>query len=422
MTAADLAAAAREGFRTHFGGEASLLVRAPGRINLIGEHTDYSLLPVLPAAIDRALVVAAGPSAAPRLRLASASFPEEALLALSGAGEAPPAWARSAAGLLRELGDAAPGTGVDLFVVGDLPLESGLSSSSAFSCGLLAALDALWELGLEPETLAAMAAAAERHTGVETGGMDQLAIVFGQAGHALRIDFDPPRRHPVPIPPGLVFVVASSGEPAPKGSSARDAYNERVLGARLAAAMLADQVGVDTRTPPVLRDVADVEVIDILVDDLPEKISPAEVAHGAGVNVEHLVQLTSTSLSPRERVPVRRVARHILGEAQRVAEAQAALEAGALAEFGRLLDASHDSLRQDMRCSTPALDRVAAAMRRAGALGARLTGAGFGGFALAAVPAGGEARVIDAAIAATGGPAFVVVPSHGLQRLEPGAP
>lgn len=422
MSAGTLAAGAAGRFRERFQRAPALLLWAPGRVNLIGEHTDYSLLPVMPAAIDRGIVVAAAASDEPNVTIVSSEFLEEAHLARNGSGQ-PPRWARYAAGVLRELATVAPGRGAHLLVTGSLPLESGLSSSSAFTLGILGALNALWGLDLDEDALARTAALAERHTGVETGGMDQVAIVFGLAGHALRIDFDPPSRRPVPIPDGLALIVASSGEAAPKGGSARDAYNERVLGARLAATMLADQVGVDTRLPPVLRDIVDIEVVDILIEDLPERISPFEVAHGAGVGVEHLIQLTTTTLSLRDKVPVKRVARHILSEAARVDLAEAALAAGDLAAFGQLLNLSHDSLRQDMRCSTPALDRLCAAMRRSGALGARLTGAGFGGYALAAVARGDEQGVLDAALATTGGPAFVVTPSAGLHLLEgsPGA-
>jgi galactokinase len=197
----------------------------------------------------------------------------------------------------------------------------------------------------------------------------------------------------------------------------RDRYNERVVGSRLAAAMLADQVGLDVGSPPTLSEVADVDVVDVLVDDLPEKVSAQEVAHGAQVDVERLVRLTAETFDHMAKVPVRRIARHILSEAQRVNAAEAALLAADLRAFGELMVESHDSLRQDFRCSTPSLDRLCGAMRKAGAYGARLTGAGFGGYALAAVPPSRTQAVIAAAIAGTGGPAFEVVASKGVHLL-----
>jgi galactokinase len=407
----------RRAFAERYGCPPSVVVRAPGRVNLIGEHTDYSNLPVLPMAIGQSLYIAAAATGDGVIEAASQQFE----LAARFERGLPPArleapWQRYLAGAA-QMTEVAKGRGARLIIGGDLPAAGGLSSSSALTVGVMAALDVAWGEELEGDAVVRRAIVAERNVGVESGGMDQEVIVFGQAGAALRIDFDPPSRRVVPIPPGLAFVVAASGEDAPKGGAARDAYNERVVGARLAAAMLADQVGIDIRMPPVLGDVAGVDVVDILVDDLPEKVSAQEVAHGVEVELEHLVRLTAGRFDHMAKVPVRRVARHILGEARRVDEAEAALLAGDLEAFGKLLDASHNSLRQDFRCSTPALDRVCAAMRKAGAYGARLTGAGFGGYALAAVGPERATAVIEAAIAATGGPAFEVQAASGLELL-----
>ncbi len=416
MTSTDLPGDARRTFEAAFGVASAALVRSPGRVNLIGEHTDYSLLPVLPMAIERAIYVAAGPTADRVVTARTSAHEGEERLVRSGGGPAH-GWARYLAGALRELEDIAPERGANLIIVSDLPAASGLSSSSALTLGIIAALTVAWGLPLDREDLTARAIRAERHAGVESGGMDQTVIAFAQAGAALRIDFDPPGRRPVPIPKALRFVVANSGETAPKGGAARDAYNERVVGARLAAAMLADQVGLDIPLHPILRDVVDVEVIDLLVENLPEKISAQEVAHGSDADISGLVQLSAETWNARAKIPVKRLARHILGEARRVDDAETALLAGDFPAFGKLLDASHDSLRNDFKCSTPALDRVCAAMRRAGAFGSRLTGAGFGGFAMAAVSPEKLDAVLAAAEASTGGPAFEVTPSAGLELL-----
>jgi galactokinase len=406
----------RTAFLERYGSAVTVVIRAPGRVNLIGEHTDYSKLPVLPIAIGQCLYVAVSATDDAVVSAGSAQFGDAATLNRAGEGGNAP-WHRYLSGALRQMEAIAAGRGARILIDGDLPTTGGLSSSSALTVGVLAALNAAWDGGLDREEIVGRAIVAERHAGVESGGMDQAIIMFGEAGHALRIDFDPPARTPVPLPLGLKLVVASSGEEAPKGGAARDAYNERVVGARLAAAMLADQVGIDLPMPPCLGDVAAIDVVDILADGLPEKISPIEVGHGSGVDVEHLVRLTADRLDPMAKIPVRRIALHILGEAQRVTHAEAALRAGEIEAFGRILDESHDSLRQDFRCSTPALDKLCAAMRKAGAYGARLTGAGFGGFALAAVAPGREQAVIEAAIAATGGPAFEVTASEGLRLL-----
>jgi galactokinase len=413
----DLKLVIEQAFADAYEGPPDLVVRAPGRVNLIGEHTDYSLLPVLPIAIERSVLVAARASNRPEFRARSLRFPEAMTLFRSDL-RIHSGWGRYLAAALREMDDIQPGRGADLLVGGDLPATGGLSSSSALTMGIMAALNAAWGGGLSMESLVERAIRAERHVGVESGGMDQTVIAFATPGTALRIDFQPPGRRTVPIPEGLAFVVASSGLDAPKGDAAQGAYNERVIGARLAAAMLTDHVGLDIGHPPYLADVASIDVIDILVDDLPERITAREVAHGADADIAMLIRLTADTWDPRAKVPVKRVARHILSEAERVDTAEAALAAGELAAFGELLNESHNSLREDLRCSTPALDRVCAAMRKAGAYGARLTGAGFGGFALAAVAPERLAAVMEAARAATNGePVFEVHASGGLELL-----
>ena len=403
----------REAFRAAFDQDATSLARAPGRLNLIGEHTDYSLLPVLPIAIGPALLVAAAKAEGMHVEARSAAFDGAIRLDRQRIDHVT-GWGRYIAGALREMADLAPARGARLFVSGDLPSTGGLSSSSALTVGVMAALAAAWEIDLPREDLVARAIRAERHVGVESGGMDQTVIAFAEPGTALRIDFAPSARRAVPIPEGLAFVVASSGEEAPKGGSARDAYNQRVVGARLAAAMLCDQVGLEIGHPPYLGDVSAVDVVDLLVDDLPERISALEVAHGVQAEVSVLVRLTADTWEARAKIPVKRVARHILSEAGRVDAAETALLAGDMAAFGEQLNLSHNSLREDLRCSTAALDRLCAAMRKAGAFGARLSGAGFGGFALAAVSPERVGDVIAAAEVATGGPAFEVRASGGL--------
>jgi galactokinase len=304
-----------------------------------------------------------------------------------------------------------------VFIDGDLPVASGLSSSSALTAGLIAALAACWEHRLEPAEVARLATVAERHAGVETGGMDQQAIAFGRSGNALRIEFLPPSVRYVPLPEGLAIVIASSGEAAAKGGAVRDAYNERVIGTRIAALMLADMLGVELEGTPLLGAVATIDAATVMVDELPEQMSARAAANAVEADVDRVVQLTAGHFDASRKVPVRRYAQHVLAEAERVDAAEAALRASDLKAFGRLLNESHDSLRNNFRCSTPALDRVAAAMRKAGAFGARLTGAGFGGYALAACEPARVPAVREAAVAVTGGPAFEVHASDGLALL-----
>jgi galactokinase len=409
--------AARTAFAARFGVAPSAMVRAPGRVNLIGEHTDYCGLPVLPIAIDRALLIAASATDSPVLTAVSDSFHGEASL-VRGAGRTPgEPWHRYLTGALAAFGDAARGRGANIAISGDLPGSGGLSSSSALTLGVIAALSAVWGEAFDPAAAALAAGHAERTVGVETGGMDQLVIALAKAGNALRIDFLPPAQRDVPLPEGLAFVVAYSGEEAPKGGAVRDAYNERVVGTRIAALMLADMLGLDIDGPLLLGAVADVDAAPVMVEELPEQMAPRNAANNDAAALDRVVSLSAAHFDSTRKVPVKRLARHVLSEAERVDAAEIALASGDLAAFGKLLNDSHDSLRNDYRCSTPALDKVAAAMRKAGALGARLTGAGFGGYALAACSPDRVAAVTEAAIAATGGPAFEVNASDGLTFL-----
>ncbi len=407
----------RSEFTQRYGTAPASVFRAPGRVNLIGEHTDYCGLPVLPIAIDRSTFVAASPTDNGLVRAFSTAFKSPAELSRNALGHQSEPWHEYLAGALRELSEIAPGKGANLLFDGDLPTTGGLSSSSAFSVGAIAALAAAWGAPLSAVEVGELATTAERRVGVETGGMDQLVITQGKAGNAVRIDFLPLSMRLVALPPELSFVVAYSGEEAPKGGAMRDAYNERVVGTRIAALMLADKLGVELDGTPLLGNVADIDAAPVMVDELPLQMAARAAANTVEADVDRIIQFATSHFDSAQKVPVRRLAQHVLAEAERVDAAEKALLAGDLKRFGALLNESHDSLRNNYQCSTPALDKVAAAMRKAGAFGARLTGAGFGGYAVAACPPGNVEAVIAAAVAATGGPAFEVVAADGLAAV-----
>jgi galactokinase len=362
-------------------------VSAPGRVNLVGEHTDYSLLPVLPIAIQRRITVSAEPSGSAVVEARSTAFPG----VYRSDRRDNPAWSAyvdSAVGLV------SPVRGAKLRIGGDLPASGGLSSSSALTVAVLLALLRL--TGDEPERdrLVALAVEAERATGVEGGTMDQTVIVYADAGAALRIGFAPTVLEPVPIPAHVAFVAGYSGSPAPKGGVARSAYNARVVGTRTAAMLLGAY-------PPVLGRVSgDTEHI---VASLPEfAIPPAEAT-----------ALRAGSYTDPSPLPVRAWARHVLTEAGRVDGAVEAVRAGDVAEIGRIFDASHASLADDFGASSPGLDELVATARGAGASGARLTGAGFGGWAVAVCDRN-RADAVTGAMAAHAGEAFLIDPSAGV--------
>lgn len=334
---------------------AVLLARAPGRVNLIGEHTDYNGFPVLPFAIDRHVRVAVIPRNDDRLRvrnLESERYPAEEM----GLAEIPlrprrGTWVDYVVAAARS---RPPESGLDLLVAGDVPVEAGLSSSSAL---VVASMLALGEAGDRFE-LAEESRLAERYVGTLSGGMDQAISLLAREGQALRIDFRPLRVEPVALPEELAIVVAHSGVRAAKSGAAREAYNDRVRVCAAAAVALG--------APP-----------EGLLADVPAD----------GIRLERL-----------EDPEMRRRAGFVFAEAERVGRAVETLVAGDLSAFGELLNASHAGLRDDYEVSHPAVDTLVERALEAGALGARVVGAGFGGCIVAAC----ETAVADRLVGALG--------------------
>ncbi len=350
-------------------------VTAPGRVNLIGEHTDYNGLPVLPIAIDRGIRVDFRVVDDPVVRLDSPSshfapfaFQLKRPIEAAARGD----WSnyvRAASRGLLEHGVRLE-RGIEGTVTGDVPIASGLSSSSALVVASALALLKANELTLPLLRLAALMARAERFVGLEGGGMDQAACLHGVAGHALRIEFDPLRVTPVPVPEGWRWVVAASLVRAEKSAGAREAYNERTRQCREALEEVRDAVGVE-RTP-------------YQASSYRGLVSPGDL--------DSLLRHARRVLAP---VLFRRF-RHVVTEGRRVALAEQAMSDGDLHRFGDLMVQSHESLRDDYEVSTPELDELVTLAREAGAAGARLTGAGFGGCAVALCDDGTVARVMEA--------------------------
>ena len=366
-----------------FGGQPEGVWLAPGRANLIGEHTDYNQGWVLPFALDLGVTVAASRRDDGVLAIGSRQAPG-ARAELPLAALAPGAvtgWAAYPAGVawaLREAGH--PVSGASLAVDSDLPQGAGLSSSAALECATALALAGLNGLDPPRPELATLAQHAENDfVGVPTGIMDQFASLLSQAGHALLLDCRTGGTTAVPLDPagaGLELTIIDTGARHALGDGQ---YAQRRSECDRAAALL----GVGS-----LRDVT----------------GPAAVAGLAD--------------------PVlRRRARHVITENRRVEETVALLAGGDLAGVGAVLRASHASLRDDFEVSWPEADVAVDAATAAGALGARMMGGGFGGSALALVPAG--QRAVSAAITAEFArrgwrpPVFFqAVPSAGALRLR----
>ena len=322
---------------------------APGRVNLIGEHTDYNDGFVLPFASDSRTTVAAAARDDGLVRLRSAQQPtgDVAVRVPDLATGSPGGWAAYAAGVVwafREAGHDVPG--LDLLVDGRVPLGAGLSSSAALECAVAMALDGILGLGLDADRLAVLAQRAENDfVGAPTGRMDQLASLRCTPGHAIFLDSRSLKVEQVPLDvasAGLRLLVANTRV---NHDHAEGGYGERRAACERAAGLL----GVTA-----LRDV------------------PADHLDAA------LARLPDDEL--------RRRVRHVVTEDARVIEAVAALRTGGWTALGALMDASHASLRDDYEVSCEELDVAVAEARGAGALGARMTGGGFGGSAIALVP------------------------------------
>ena len=331
-------------FRERTGRDPDGVWAAPGRVNLIGEHTDYNDGFVLPAAIDRQVVAAAGRREGGRLRVWSLQERQPADLELAEIGPGRvEGWAAYPAGVAWALAEAgAEVGGADLVVDGDMPAGAGLSSSAALECATATALADLSGARLDRAALAAVARRAENEVvGVPSGVMDQMVSMLGRAGHALFLDTRSLDTEQVPLPleaAGLCLLVLDTraGHRLVDG-----AYADRRSACEAAAAVL----GV-----AALRD-ATLEQVEAAAGELGE-----------------------------ERL---RRARHVVTENARVLEAVELLRAGELDRLGPLLAASHASLRDDYAVSSPELDTAVEAAVAAGAVGARMTGAGFGGSAIA---------------------------------------
>jgi N-acetylgalactosamine kinase len=380
-----------DAFRTTMGTPARAVVRAPGRVNLLGEHTDYNGLPVLPMAIDRNVLIAMAPRDDRTIRLfnVSSQFAHRTY-ALS---DTIPPYADSdwgnyskaaAQGVARYCGTQLQ-RGADLLVDGNIPSGAGLSSSSALVVANALAVLAANGVDVPYETLAELLPLAERYVGTLSGGMDQATSLLARAGHALRIDFFPLRVRTVPLPAGYSIVVCHSLVQAEKSGAAKQAYNLRVVECRLACRVLERQLG--SGLPRSLKTLGDLsalfphrpllEFLPPLTAQLPERpLSLAEIAALIGTSPD---RLRDECGAMGDAFALLRRVRHVLSEAARVEQAEDALQAGDALAFGQLMDASHGSCRDDYEISCPELEELIRIAKEAGAAGARLTGAGFGG-------------------------------------------
>ncbi|GIG53928.1 galactokinase [Demequina activiva] len=359
---------------------------APGRVNLIGEHTDYNHGYVLPFAIDRRTWAAVGTRDDRTLRLRSTFADAEVTASLDALSpEGMDGWSAYVLGVAWAMGEAgidlSHATGLDILIDSEVPVGAGLSSSAALECAVGQAFSDLWGLDLDALSLARIGRVAEnRAVGAPTGLLDQAASMLGREDHAVFLDCDTEQARPVALhlrEESLQILVMNSHvdhEHATGGYGARFASCER--GART--------LGVTT-----LREVT------------PEGLDDARA------------QLDEETF--------RRV-RHVVTENQRVLDTVAALSAKGPRAIGELMNASQASMRDDFEITVPEIDLACDTAVAHGAVGARMTGGGFGGSAIAVVPASAAddiAAAVTSALALAGlrePTIFTVVPSQGARR------
>jgi galactokinase len=347
-------------FREAFGAAPRAAASAPGRVNLIGEHTDYNGGPVLPIAIAARTQAAVGPGDAGLLEAVSGQHGE--VVRVRWQEQLPPGWGAYVAGVLRELwaAEALPaGGGARVAVNSDVPIGAGLASSAALTVSVAKALAALAGAKLTGRQVAGVAFRAEQdHVGVRCGVMDQTIAALAKPGHALLLECASLEARQIPFRARLLLVDTGTRHDLGTGG-----LNERRAECEAAVRRL--------------------------------KVELPELVWLASWPAEWLAQLKRAL-----KEPLRSRAVHVVGETARTRFGAQLLREGKLKAFGRLLYESHESCRRLYQCSAPELDTVVAAAKRAGALGARLTGAGWGGAAivLAQERGAGSSERVTAAI------------------------
>ena len=381
-----------EDFVRRFGAPPEVAIRAPGRVNLIGEHTDYHEGFVLPMAISRAILLLGRRRPDRRLQVYSHVLNAGFTLDLDATERHPERWARYFQAVMHVLGGRYPiAQGADVLIDADLPPGGGLSSSSALVVGFTALLAQLQGLVLDSLQLAILGRDAEHWYGTKGGIMDQFAISHAHAERAILLDCRNLAHEDVPLPEGLMVVIANTGT---RHNQIASPFAQRRQEAEAGLETLRGRLP-DLKT---LRDVTP-DALDRSRDDLL-------AADPSGM--------------------LWRRCHHVVHENARVTATAAALVQGKLAVVGALIAESHASLRDDYEVSCMELDTmVAVATAQIGCVGARMTGGGFGGCTVNLVTNDAVdafcARVSDQYTRATGiQPAiFATRPSHGIQVLAP---
>jgi galactokinase len=377
------ASAVVEAFRARTGGQPAGVWAAPGRVNLIGEHTDYNDGYVMPFALAQRVIIAAAPRDDDSWSVTSLNNESTKIFSAADLEPGMAGWQAYVAGVVWVLKEAGHRIGgADLVLTSDVPEGAGLSSSAALECAVLTALTDLADLDIVGIERAKLARRSENiFVGAPTGLMDQAASMLCTAGHALFFD-------------------------------CRTDAAEQVLFDTTNAGL--EILVLDTKTPHALVD----------SEYAARRASCEQAARLLGLAALRDVTDLDAALSQLPDPVIKRRVRHVVTENARVLEAVKVLRAGRIAELAPLLDASHESMRDDFEITVPQVDLAVETARASGALGARMTGGGFGGCIIALVGLGESERIgreiADSFAAAGYGPPshFTAVPSAGAERLQ----
>ena len=401
-----------DGFKRLFGEPAAVVIRVPGRVNLIGEHIDYCGYAVHPMAIEQDVLVAV--SRTPlgltlcNMDTMYAEHKEGSLEEITIPGGSPTWWGYFLCGIkgVQEEFKVVGPSGLNILVSGIIPPSAGLSSSSALVVS--AALVSVWanNVSVDREELAGVCARSERFIGTQGGGMDQAIELLAQEGSAKLIEFGPLRTYNVTLPAGATFVVANSLEE--KNKAASNDFNTRVVECRLAAKIIAKKLLPEGDWKELMRMKDVQEHVGVETAQMVEKVE--SVLHEEDYTVQEVMDILEIDkdylqanilTANTQDVATFRLyqrAMHVYSEAARVYQFRDVCQAGgdtALAQLGDLMSASHVSCSVMYQCSSSGLDRLVELSKKFGALGARLTGAGWGGCIVALVEETAAAQFIE---------------------------
>ncbi|NP_001080687.1 galactokinase 2 L homeolog [Xenopus laevis] len=391
----------KEMFISKYGSVPSFYARAPGRVNLIGEHIDYCGYAVLPMAIEQDILAAVQISNDQTVELSNTNLSYGDFSVNVNdikIDKTKPLWHNYFLCGLKGIQDhfslSSP-TGMKCLVDGTIPASSGLSSSSALVCcaGLVTLIAN--KMSLSKVELAETCAKCEQYIGTEGGGMDQSISFLAEEGTAKLIEFSPLRSTDVKLPAGAVFVIANSCVEMNKAATSH--FNIRVMECRLATKIIAKARGLDWKNLMKLGDLqaklgVNFEDIMAIVEEIlhPEPYTREEICDCLGISLEELLEkILSQNTQDVSTFKLYQRAKHVYSEAARVLAFKKVCDeapANAVQLLGDLMNRSHVSCRDMYECSCPELDQLVDICLKSGAVGSRLTGAGWGGCSVSMVP------------------------------------